>query len=81
MDMQELLLLAFVRRACRTGEARRIREAAGISRSEVAGVLGVDSTSVLKWEAGERVPRTALGLRYGELLEGLRDVDSLLVTA
>ena len=41
----------------RTGLGRSIRERAGLSQSELARSLGVDSGTVSKWEAGERSPR------------------------
>lgn len=36
---------------------RMKREAAGISQSELARRLGLDSTTVNKWEAGASLPR------------------------
>lgn len=70
----DLLQLTQVRAACRSGAARTIRCAAGLSQSELAAALGVDDTTVARWEAGERTPRMAVGLRYAELLNELETV-------
>lgn len=53
--------------------ARAIRLAAGVSQRQVGEVLGVDRVTVARWESAERRPRGDLAVRYGELLEGLRD--------
>jgi DNA-binding transcriptional regulator YiaG len=39
---------------------------------EVARGVGVAVATVSRWEAGQRIPRGAAALRYGELLESLR---------
>jgi DNA-binding transcriptional regulator YiaG len=45
--------------------------ASGASASEVARLLGVDSSTVRRWEGGSRVPRDPeLALRYYDLLWG-----------
>jgi DNA-binding transcriptional regulator YiaG len=53
------------------GEARRIREAAGVSQTEVAQQLGVSRSAVCLWELGHRLPRGNVALRYFALLESL----------
>ena len=62
---------------------RMKREAAGMSQSELARRLGLDSTTVNKWEAGASLPRLgnliALAgvLQYppGELLDDAPQCD------
>jgi DNA-binding transcriptional regulator YiaG len=53
--------------------ARLIREAAGVSQVRLARELGVHRISVVRWEAGLRVPRGELRRRYVTLLNALRE--------
>lgn len=73
MNGPDLLLLADIREAVRSGEARRVRQAARISRSEVAAVCGVDQSTVARWENDQRSPRGAAGLKYAQIVAQLRD--------
>lgn len=78
MDRDEadrLMRLAAARRLASTGEALRIREAAGLTRAEVARVVGVDRATVSRWEDGSRRPTGDAALRFAELL-GALDRDS-----
>jgi len=43
------------------------RAAKGLSQTAVAVALGVDKTTVSKWESGDRTPGLRLLLRLGEL--------------
>jgi DNA-binding transcriptional regulator YiaG len=52
--------------------ARLIREMVGVSQARLARELGVDRTSVTKWELGVRRPRGEQALRYQALLEALQ---------
>jgi DNA-binding transcriptional regulator YiaG len=70
--VEELCDLAAVRALTRSGEARAIRERAGVSLREVGGAVGVSGACVLRWEQAERSPRGSAALRYGELLAALR---------
>jgi DNA-binding transcriptional regulator YiaG len=54
-----------------SGEARQIREAAHLSQSELARSVGVDNTTLCRWESGERFPRGEAALRYAALLDRL----------
>ncbi|MGI5436194.1 helix-turn-helix domain-containing protein [Streptomyces shenzhenensis] len=67
------LRLARVRVAVVTGEAQRLREAACLSISEIAASCGVDQSTVWRWEHGARRPRGDQALRYGELIDSLRE--------
>lgn len=65
----EVARLAIVRRLVRDGSARRIREAASVSRLEVARTLGITVGAVAHWERGRREPRDAdLAGRYLDML-------------
>jgi transcriptional regulator with XRE-family HTH domain len=69
MTTKDLQRLTVVRRLAASGEARRRREAAGISLAELAEHCGVDASSVWRWERGVRRPRGDAALRYGRLLD------------
>lgn len=57
---------------------KRLREKAGITQAALAGALGVDRTTVTKWEIGRSFPRAellpklaaVLGCEIGELYAG-----------
>jgi DNA-binding transcriptional regulator YiaG len=56
----------------RTGVARAIRQEAHVSLREVAqAVEGVDRTTILRWETGQRAPRGEAAIRYLRVLEEL----------
>ena len=63
--------LAKVRSAVRTGTARRVRQAAGITQPEIAADVRVSAAAISRWEAGARTPRGAAALRYLRVLERL----------
>jgi len=67
----DLLRLVDVREAAQTGEARRLRLAAGLSLGEVASEVGVGVPTVWRWENGQRRPRGTAAVRYAKLLEAL----------
>ena len=71
MSIDDAVRLAVVRHALTSGEARRRREAAGLSQAEWAAALGVDRATVGLWESGARVPRSAVALRLADLLDRL----------
>lgn len=69
----ELVSLAAVRDATRTGRAKRLREDAGLSQSEVARAIRVSQACLSRWESGHRAPRGRAALRYARLLAQLKD--------
>lgn len=73
MSDEQLLKLSWLRRACQTGEAIEIRQAAGLSGGEVAGSVGVDPATVWRWEHGKRSPRGEAALSYASALLALRE--------
>lgn len=77
MAQTQILRLASVRAAVSSGEARRLREAARLSIGEVASACGVDQSTIWRWERGTRSPRASDKLlKYGELIESLREQES-----
>jgi DNA-binding XRE family transcriptional regulator len=68
---QQVIELVRLRARCRSGAARSVRLAAGLSLREVANVGGVSPTTILRWEGADARPRGAVAFRYGELLDEL----------
>ncbi|WP_199547509.1 helix-turn-helix domain-containing protein [Streptomyces sp. N35] len=52
-----------------SAERRRLREALGLSRTQVAAVLGVSASTVGGWESG-REPSGEIRAKYGYFLDG-----------
>lgn len=50
---------------------RAIRVSAGLSQQDMAEVLRVTREAVSRWETGDRRPRGARLIAYGELLQAL----------
>lgn len=67
----ELTLLLEARAAAASGRGRRLREAAGLTQGELAGLIGIDPSCVSRWEAGLRRPRGGWALRYARALRVL----------
>lgn len=63
--------LARVRRLAACGEARKRRQAADLSLSEIAKEVGVTHGTVWKWETGKLRPNGPAALKYLSLLEKL----------
>jgi len=55
-----------------TGEARQLREAAGLSQSVVAQDCEVTQGAVLRWEKNERMPRGRNLVAYHRFLAQLK---------
>jgi transcriptional regulator with XRE-family HTH domain len=64
----DLAAIARIRAELRSGEARRRREAAGVSAAEVARAAKVTRAAVSAWETGQRVPSERNALAYGKAL-------------
>ncbi len=67
------MVLALARRAG-DGPGRRLRLAAGLSLAEMGALVGVDASTVARWEKGLTYPRLAHALAYGSVLEQLSEV-------
>jgi transcriptional regulator with XRE-family HTH domain len=66
----DLVRLAEVRRAARSGAARRLRELAGVSQGELAAALGVTPSAISYYEAGKRRPSAVIAERWATALLG-----------
>jgi DNA-binding transcriptional regulator YiaG len=66
-------LIAEMYRDLKSARARELREAAGLSQTETAEIIGTTSATLRRWEAGECQPRGELGYRYGLLLYSWRE--------
>lgn len=71
MRAQELRLIAWVRGLVESGAARSIREAARVSQPEVARTVRVDTSTISRWESGQRLPKGRAALRYAAVLQAL----------
>ncbi|HET6815294.1 MAG TPA: helix-turn-helix transcriptional regulator [Actinomycetota bacterium] len=67
MDRLEAMLT--IRRLQDTGQARRIRERAGVSVALLARAIGVQEATVWRWETGRSRPREDAALRWLAALE------------
>ena len=70
-DMNTAIALTKVRGLAQSGAARAIREGAGLSLREVAEVVGVDRTTIFRWEIGTRRPQGHKAITYGQLLDDI----------
>jgi DNA-binding transcriptional regulator YiaG len=68
MTPHELSLLIEGRALARTGRGKEIRERAGLSRSELARLIGVTQPAVSRWESGERTPTGGCAVAYAKAL-------------
>jgi DNA-binding transcriptional regulator YiaG len=55
------------------GKARLIREAAGVTQTQLAESLGVHRMTIARWEAGERRPRGLYLAAYSTALSEMRE--------
>jgi transcriptional regulator with XRE-family HTH domain len=69
--------LIAVRALARAGTARSLRLEGVLSLREVADVVGVDPSTIHRWEDGESTPRMAHALRWLDLL---RDIERALAS-
>lgn len=69
-----LVDLVRARHLCRTGEARALRQRAGLSQGEMATAIGVATPTVQRWEVNDRSPHGEAGSAYGRLLAELQAV-------
>jgi transcriptional regulator with XRE-family HTH domain len=70
---KDAIEIAKARALIRSGRAQAIRERAGLSRSEVAESVGVNDSTIARWETGERSPRGEGAKRYARLLRELAE--------
>jgi DNA-binding transcriptional regulator YiaG len=76
VNVDDLVATVRIRRRLPEPRIRRlVREAAGISQSELAETLGVSTATVCRWESGKRRPRGAALESYVRLLDELRSLE------
>jgi transcriptional regulator with XRE-family HTH domain len=71
VDAKQALRLIQARQLAASGEAKAIREQAGLSIREAAGAIDVSPSGLFRWENGERIPRGDAAVRYAKFLEQL----------
>lgn len=71
LTTQDLEDIRTARDLLATGEAQRLREAANLTRAEVAAHADSSTDAVALWESGQRCPRTEPALRLGRLYREL----------
>jgi DNA-binding transcriptional regulator YiaG len=67
----DMALVSRVRRAFRTGQARALREEAGLSIRELAAFATLPRASLQNWEAGTSAPRPEGALAWAEAIKRL----------
>jgi DNA-binding transcriptional regulator YiaG len=67
----DALALVYVRAATRSGAARRVRLASGLTKIEIARSIGKSHACVSRWEDGLRVPQGEAAVKYWRLLQRL----------
>lgn len=65
------VLISQVRRAFRSGKARKMREEAGLSIRELASLAKIPQASLQRWETGSSAPRAEACLAWSEAMERL----------
>lgn len=71
MNLDGIHLLNAARTYAATGTGRAIRQAAGLSMSEVAEALGVTESTIWRWEQGKHRPRGEPAREWARLLNRL----------
>ncbi|MFE1937589.1 helix-turn-helix transcriptional regulator, partial [Streptomyces sp. NPDC059474] len=76
MDSVEALLeeARLTARMPEPAERLRLRQAAGLSRAQVAAAVGVGRQTVANWEEGTTDPQPPGRFKYLRLLEGLAQI-------
>jgi transcriptional regulator with XRE-family HTH domain len=67
----DIATLVQARQLGRSGEGRRLREAAGLSLRELADAIGVEPGTLSRWETGRCRPRQRAALRWLTILDSL----------
>lgn len=67
---EQIVRIARARRLA-AGSGRRIRLASGVSVRELAAGVGVDPSTLWRWETGRSRPRGEAALRWERALEAL----------
>lgn len=70
----DVAVVAHLRCLLADGSAKEIRERAGLSTVELGRFLGVEHSTIVRYEAGTLRPSPDLALQYGRVLAILQDV-------
>jgi DNA-binding XRE family transcriptional regulator len=70
----DLSFLAEGRLLARSGRGARIRQLAGLSQAELARSIGVDASTLSRWESCQRTPRGTNAVDYARALRVLNEV-------
>ncbi|BFM23491.1 helix-turn-helix domain-containing protein [Microbacterium sp. che218] len=73
-SIQDAALVVRARELAASGEAKRIRVASDLPIGDLAHAIGVDATTIWRWENGERSPRGERAVRYARALNKLTKV-------
>ena len=76
LSIDEMVRRARLRELLASGEAQRLRQSAGVSRLEMARHCRVTTSTVTRWESGEKQATTRRALGYLDLLERLNEIDT-----
>ena len=68
MESKQVVLLMQAKRLARSGEALRLRTAAGLSLQDMAQAVGCAPSTLWRWEKGLRMPRRDAAVCWAELL-------------
>jgi DNA-binding transcriptional regulator YiaG len=71
VNAKQALALVWLRQLAASGEAKAIREQAGLSIREQAAAIDASPSALFRWENGERIPRGDAAVRYAKFLEQL----------
>ena len=69
-EREQVLARRRAHRLAQNGRLTELREASGLSQSDVARFLGVSQPTVSLWEAGKLTPRAGHAAALLDLLEG-----------
>ena len=72
MTIEQLTALMDIREMAKSGRAREIRRAAGLSVHELGAAVGVAGATVARWEVGDRRPHGDAALRYASVIALIR---------
>ena len=68
---EKTLKIVKARQLATSGTGRMLREAAQLNGHELARAIGVDASTIWRWENGERKPQGEWAIRYVNFLERL----------
>jgi DNA-binding transcriptional regulator YiaG len=75
----QAVALMEARQFAASGAGRMIRQTARLSLAQVAAELGVNASTVFRWEVGDQVPNGDRAIAYHELMKRLSTAGALPV--